>query len=88
MGPLDDEATAHLQAIVDDMYGLMLNDIGKGSRHQRESRRSELRQGPRVLCPRRAGCGLVDRIATMDELLAELTTANAPRSRSARIRNL
>ena len=75
--PLTDEARGHLQGIVDEAYGLFVNDVAKGRGVSAATVRSDFGEG-RVLTAKDAkAAGLIDRIAGYHETVARLTGIKA-----------
>lgn len=75
--PLTDEARQHLQGIVDEAYGLFVNDVAKGRGVSAATVRSDYGEG-RVLTAKDAkAAGLIDRIAGYHETVARLTGIKA-----------
>ena len=75
--PLTDEAREHLQGIVDEAYGLFVNDVAKGRGVSAATVRSDYGEG-RVLTAKDAkAAGLIDRIAGYHETVARLTGVKA-----------
>lgn len=75
--PLTDEAAQHLQGIVDEAYGLFVNDVAKGRGVSAATVRSDYGEG-RVLTAKDAkAAGLIDRIAGYHETVARLTGVKA-----------
>lgn len=76
--PLSDEAAGRIKALIDDAYGLMVNDIvkGRGQGMTPERVRNEWKA---YLYPARdaMSLGLVDKIATLDETLAGILSSSA-----------
>jgi len=72
LGPLPDEARAHIQAIVDDTYGLFVNDVAKARGVTPEAVRNGYGQG-RVLTAKMALAEkVVDRIDTLDATIKRM----------------
>mgnify|MGYP001007909863 CR=1 FL=1 len=70
--PLTDDARAHVQARVDEAYGWFVRDVAKGRGVSVGDVREGYGQG-RVLGAKEAkAAGLIDRIATSDEVVASL----------------
>lgn len=67
--PLTDEARAHMQEMVDAMDGMFVSDVAHGRRVPVDVVRSQFGQG-RMLLPKAAvAAGMVDRIATVEEVV-------------------
>jgi len=78
-GPLDDDARASMQAMVDDFYGLFVADVAKGRGVSAATVRSDYGEG-RVLTAKKAlAAGMADRIDTLESTLARVL--RAPNSR-------
>lgn len=82
--PLGDDARAHLQKMVDDVYGDFVSDIAKGRGVSAARVRADYGKG-RVMSARDAlAAGMVDRIATFDETIARAASGKvASRGRVA-----
>lgn len=75
LGPLTDDARAHRQSVVDDGYKLFTADVARGRGVPVDTVRSGFGEG-RVLTAKNAiAAGMVDRIASIDEIVA---TINRP----------
>lgn len=72
--PLSDEARAAIQARVDYYGGLFESDVAKGRQVSVATVRAKYGEGAVFTAKDAQSAGLVDRIATMDEVLAELAT--------------
>ena len=71
--PLGDEARAHIQASVDEAYGLFVGDVARGRGVTAAQVRADYGEG-RVLTARAAkAAGMIDRIATYDETVQRLS---------------
>lgn len=82
--PLDDEARAESQRVVDEFYAAFVEDVALGRRVTTEAVRAGYGEG-RVLPAQRAlDAGLVDRIATLETIVSERATAGARRAPGAR----
>lgn len=79
--PLSDEARGSLQALVDDFYGMFVNDVAKGrgvkvSDITRED--SSFGQGRVVTAGDAVKAKLADRVATFDETLSRMVRGDLP----------
>jgi signal peptide peptidase SppA len=73
-GPLSEEALASIQARV-DYYGAMFeSDVAKGRRTSVATVRAKYGEGAMFTANGAKAAGLVDRVATLDEVLGELTS--------------
>lgn len=70
--PLDDEAAAHLQSIVDAYYGQFVRSVAKGRGISLQKVQAEFGQGLTYDSARLVERGMVDRIATLDETIEDL----------------
>lgn len=84
--PLTDEARAACQRDVDDYYELFLAGVAEGRRVTKAVVRKEFGQGRTMPAERAAAAGMADRIAPLDQVLAELAGTAAARSGSSRRR--
>ena len=78
IGPLSDDAKAHLQTIVNDSYAMMLADIGKGRGLTPNAVEASYGQGRVFGAESARQMGLVDRVATLDDVVGELVAAKKP----------
>jgi signal peptide peptidase SppA len=78
-GPLGDDARAHVQAMVDHHYGVMVRSIARNRGVSAEVVRSQFGEGRVFTSQEAQSRGMVDRIATMDATIARMSN---PRSRS------
>lgn len=70
--PLDDEARAYMQGLVDDVYGMFVADIAKGRGVAASAVRADFGKG-RVMMPAEAvKAGMADRIGTLDDAVARV----------------
>lgn len=70
--PLSDEARAHLQSQVDDYYQAFVSDVAQGRGIMPERVESRFGGGRTLTAKRAQDALMVDRIATLDEVLAGL----------------
>jgi signal peptide peptidase SppA len=78
VGPLTDEARGAMQSMVDQMYSMFVADVAEGRGTTATAVRNGYGEG-RVLFPADAlKAGLIDRIATLDDVVAELTAGQPP----------
>jgi capsid assembly protease len=78
---LSDEAREHLQAGVDEWYGAFVNAVASHRGVSAKDVRTGYGEG-RVLTAKAAkAAGMVDRVATLDDVLADLTGGKGARSR-------
>lgn len=84
--PLGDEAKAAMQATIDDWCGQFVSAVAAGRGVSAKDVRQNYGQGRVVSSTPALRSGMIDRITTMDDLLAELTGgAGAANGRRARI---
>lgn len=85
--PLSDDAKAHLQSLVDSMYGMFLKDVALGRDVKTTAVEANFGQGRFFDAPSAMERGMIDGIATIDEVIAGefdnmrkgiKTTASAP----------
>jgi signal peptide peptidase SppA len=83
--PLDDTARAALQDRIDDHYGMFVKSVARGRGVSQASVRDGFGEGRTVGATAALKMGMVDRVETIDELLARLAAspAGASISRSA-----
>lgn len=82
-GPLDDEARAALQKEVDSYYGMFTKDVAKGRRVDVEAVRNGFAEGRMANAKDALAMGMVDRVATLDDVLADLVAGNLPKGSRA-----
>jgi signal peptide peptidase SppA len=70
--PLNDEARAALQAMVDDYYVAFIGDVAAGRKTSRAAVRSGYGQGRMVNAQAAVAAGMADRVATLDQVIAKL----------------
>lgn len=81
--PLSEDAQAHLQACVDDAYGLFVAAVAEGRQVAVDVVRGEPFGQGRVYPARAAKKrGLIDRVGTFDSVIAKLLTARRPGTRA------
>lgn len=70
-GPLGDEAREAIQANVDHYYEMFTADVARGRGISADEVRSGFGQGRMVIAPQAVREGMADRIATLDQIIAE-----------------
>jgi signal peptide peptidase SppA len=70
---LSDSARADMQSRVEAYYSMFANTVARGRRASQREVRDGFGQGRMVLAAQAVKCGMVDRVATMDDTLARLT---------------
>lgn len=73
--PLDDEAEAHLQAVVDEFYGTFVRDVAAGRGIPEKTVRRGFGEGRMMTAANAEAEGMVDRVATLEEVVGGLLTA-------------
>lgn len=81
--PLGEEARAEMQSRVDAYYGLFVNDVAAGRGVSVEQVRDSFGQGRVVTARAAKQLGMVDRVGTIDQVLAQPQRQPASRSMSA-----
>lgn len=78
--PLTDEARGALQSMVDDLYGMFLSDVAKGRGVGVADVRGGFGEGRVVQARAALSGGMIDKIATLDEVIADMhsTARRAP----------
>jgi signal peptide peptidase SppA len=71
--PLSDEARAQIQTRVDDAYSQFTKDVARGRGVKPSDVRGGYGEGRALPAKEAKAVGLIDRIATMDEVLGKLT---------------
>lgn len=80
-GPLSDESKAYMQQLVDETHGDFVRAVAEGRKTSQQTVRESFGQG-RVFDARRAlKAGMVDRIATLDDVVADASARMRARSR-------
>lgn len=77
-GPLDDEAREAIQGKVDHYYGLFVADVALGRGVSADAVREGFGQGRMVTSAEAVREGMADRVATLDEIIAEREGGSAP----------
>lgn len=78
--PLDDEARAELQAKVDYFARMFEADVAKGRRVSVEKVRSDFGEGLTFTPPKALTAGLIDREATLEEVIGQAAKGRRPES--------
>lgn len=87
--PLSDESRARLQAIVTEAYNVFVADVAKGRAMSEETVRDASGKGRIFTASEAKRRGLVDRVESLDQVIARLTRAsNGSRNRAERERAL
>ncbi len=73
--PLSDDARLHLQAMVDEYFGMFVADVAKGRKLSVDAVRNGYGEGREVLAREALSAGMVDRIATTENVVAEMLGA-------------
>jgi signal peptide peptidase SppA len=80
--PLSEEAKAALQAEVDDLYGLFVDDVAAGRGVSPQAVRDGLGEGRVLPAERAVQAGLGDRVATVEDVIRELANGGRDRGRA------
>lgn len=72
--PLSESAQAIIQARVDEAYGLFVKDVAAGRRVSVADVKGGFGQGRAVSAKEALSAGMIDRIATLDQTIARLST--------------
>jgi capsid assembly protease len=85
--PLGEDATAHLQARVDDYYNMFVKDVAKGRKVPVSTVREQFGGGRMVGAQEAVRLGMADRIGSLADTIKRMqrTTAKAGRSASASV---
>jgi capsid assembly protease len=81
--PLGDEARAALQAEVDDFYRMFVDDVAAGRATTPAAVRAGYGEGRVLTAQPAVDADLVDRIATIDDVVRDLAAGNYPATRGA-----
>ena len=77
--PLSDDGRAHMQEMVDDIYGMFVRDVARGRGVSEAVARSEtFGQGRVYLAARAQERGMIDRVRTLPETLLAFGGASSP----------
>jgi capsid assembly protease len=71
-GPLSDEAKAEIQRTVDKYYGMFVQDVARGRGVTVDTVRNDYGQGRMLLARDALAAGMVDRVDTFDNVLANM----------------
>lgn len=82
-GPLDDEARAALQKEVDAYYAMFTKAVAKGRGVDVEAVRGGFGEGRMANAKDAVSMGMADRVATLDEVLADLVAGKLPQGNRA-----
>lgn len=77
-GPLDDETRAAIQARVDEFGEMFVRDVAKGRGVPPEKVRTDFGEGAVLTASQAVAAGMVDRIATLDEVVGALARGYQP----------
>ncbi len=86
--PLSDEARAHFQGIVDDGYGLFINDVAKGRGISAAQVKSDYGEGRYFVAKEAKAKGLIDRIGSLSDAVNRAATGKVARRAVAPIEEL
>lgn len=81
--PLSDAGRESMQAMVDHIYGIMLDDIARGRGITAEAVKADFGKGLVLTAPAAQAVGMIDRISTFDATMQRLST---PQGRAAVMR--
>lgn len=70
--PLSEEARSHFQAQVDDIYTSFVKGVSRNRKVSVEQVRSGFGEGRTMLARQAVAAGMADRVATLDEVIADL----------------
>ncbi|WP_109808412.1 S49 family peptidase [Sphingosinithalassobacter portus] len=89
LGPLSDDARAHIQSTVDEYYTMFVDRVAQGRNVSSDTVRNGFGEGRMVSASQAVKLGMADRIGTMAETLARFTsTSSGSGSRARRERAL
>lgn len=69
--PLSDDARSHMQSLVDNYYGMFVSDVARGRGTGIAAVRDGFGQGRVVSATEAIRTGMADRVATLDDVIAE-----------------
>lgn len=81
--PLDEEARAAMQAMVDEVYGMFVNDVAKGRGTNAKDVRDNFGRGEMVMPGTAKAAGMVDRIATFEQTIQRLSSGGGVSRRAS-----
>lgn len=70
--PLGDEARAYAQSQIDDLYNQFVRTIARNRKASVDTIRSSFGEGRTVFARQAVAAGMADRVATLDEVIADL----------------
>ncbi len=73
--PLSDDAKAHMQSVVDSYFSMFVSDVAKGRRVTVDAVRNGYGEGRELLAQDALSAGMADRIATTENVVAEMLSA-------------
>jgi capsid assembly protease len=82
-GPLDDEASTALQANVDAYYDMFVKAVARNRGVAVDAVRNGFGEGRTVMAKEAVKLGMADRVATLDEVLTELTGRKSARKKAS-----
>jgi signal peptide peptidase SppA len=82
--PLSDDAKANWQQEVDDLYAMFVDAVAAGRDITPKQVRDGYGQGRTLLASRALAAGMVDRVATLEDVIAELLTNGSGGGATAR----
>lgn len=69
--PLSSDAEAHIRSMVDEFYSMFVSDVAKGRGVSRETVRKDFGEGRVVTASVGVKQGMIDRIATLEDVIGE-----------------
>jgi signal peptide peptidase SppA len=81
--PLGDEARQAIQAMVDEYYDMFVADVARGRNQSPAAVRAGFGEGRMVTAREAVRIGMADRVATLDQVIAEHAAGDVPTPRSA-----
>ena len=84
--PLDDDAQAHVQSIVNDYYRQFTTAVARGRGVSRKVVEEQFGKGRTFTSARLVELGMADRVATFEEVIEELRSGQAPTRSDGKIR--
>lgn len=80
--PLSDLAREHMQGMVDTYYDQFIDAVAQGRGKSAATVRSKFGQGRMLMAQDALDVGMVDRIASFDQIMSELTRATAKKQQN------
>ncbi|TAK45256.1 MAG: signal peptide peptidase SppA [Betaproteobacteria bacterium] len=80
--PLSEEGRAHIQALVDKMYGVFVDQVARHRGTEADTVLKNMAEGRLFVGREAIAAGLVDGVSTLDQLIADLVAGRKPAKRT------